>query len=57
MLSGCWIRTGMDIWRNQGSHSRQPQPGELGVGELDDKGIPETIEGYERLNAIPGCDG
>jgi len=30
----------------------QPQPGEAGVGALDDKGIPETIEGYERLNAI-----
>jgi len=30
----------------------QPQPGEAGVGELDDKGIPETIEGYQRLNAF-----
>jgi ABC-type sugar transport system permease subunit len=30
----------------------QPQPGEMGVGELDDDGIPESIEGYERLNAI-----
>jgi ABC-type sugar transport system permease subunit len=30
----------------------QPQPGEMGVGELDDKGIPKTIDGYERLNAI-----
>jgi ABC-type sugar transport system permease subunit len=30
----------------------QPQPGEAGIGELDDKGIPETIEGYQRLNAI-----
>src|SRR4030067_1954143 len=30
----------------------QPQPGELGVGELDAKGIPATIEGYQRLNAI-----
>jgi len=30
----------------------QPQPGEMGVGELDDKGIPKTIEGYQRLNAI-----
>lgn len=29
----------------------QPQPGEAGVGELD-KGIPETIQGYKRLNAI-----
>ena len=30
----------------------QPQPGALGIGELDDKGIPKTIEGYQRLNAI-----
>ena len=30
----------------------QPQPGEAGIGELDDKGIPKTIEGYQRLNAI-----
>jgi ABC-type sugar transport system permease subunit len=30
----------------------QPQPGEMGIGEFDDKGIPKTIEGYQRLNAI-----
>jgi ABC-type sugar transport system permease subunit len=30
----------------------QPQPGEIGIGELDERGIPKTIEGYERLNAI-----
>lgn len=30
----------------------QPQPGELGVGELDANGIPQKIEGYERLNAF-----
>lgn len=30
----------------------QPQPGEAGVGELDDNGIPTTIEGYSRLNRI-----
>jgi ABC-type sugar transport system permease subunit len=30
----------------------QPQPGESGIGQLDDRGIPETIEGYQRLNAI-----
>ncbi len=30
----------------------QLQTGEAGVGTLDDKGVPETIEGYERLNAI-----
>ncbi|NJN55844.1 MAG: hypothetical protein HC804_14515 [Anaerolineae bacterium] len=27
-------------------------PGEGGIGELDDKGIPSSIEGYERLNAL-----
>ena len=27
-------------------------PGEEGLGELDDKGVPVSIEGYERLNAI-----
>lgn len=30
----------------------QPQPGEMGVGELDNKGIPTTIEGYQRLNTL-----
>ncbi len=30
----------------------QPQPGELGIGELDADGIPQEIEGYERLNAF-----
>lgn len=30
----------------------QPQPGEAGIGELDSKGVPATIEGYQRLNAI-----
>jgi ABC-type sugar transport system permease subunit len=30
----------------------QPQTGEMGIGEFDDKGIPVTIEGYQRLNAI-----
>ena len=27
-------------------------PGENGIGELDDKGVPKTIEGYTRLNKI-----
>jgi ABC-type sugar transport system permease subunit len=27
-------------------------PGEAGVGELDEEGIPVTIEGYERLNRL-----
>ncbi|NIM92270.1 MAG: ABC transporter permease subunit [Anaerolineales bacterium] len=30
----------------------QPQPGEMGMGEFDSNDIPETIEGYQRLNAI-----
>ncbi len=30
----------------------QPQPGELGIGDLDGNAIPKTIEGYQRLNAI-----
>jgi ABC-type sugar transport system permease subunit len=30
----------------------QPQPGEFGIGDLDGNGIPRTIEGYQRLNAI-----
>jgi ABC-type sugar transport system permease subunit len=30
----------------------QPLPGEQGIGDLDSKGIPITIEGYQRLNAI-----
>lgn len=30
----------------------QPQPGEAGIGEFNDEGIPETIEGYNRLNTI-----
>jgi arabinogalactan oligomer/maltooligosaccharide transport system permease protein len=30
----------------------QPKLGEMGVGELDENGIPKSIEGYQRLNAI-----
>jgi ABC-type sugar transport system permease subunit len=30
----------------------QPPPGEMGIGELDDRGIPTTIDGYQRLNGI-----
>lgn len=30
----------------------QPQPGEAGLGELDSRGIPASLEGYQRLNAI-----
>ncbi len=28
------------------------QPGDPGIGEADSKGIPTTIEGYQRLNAL-----
>ncbi len=35
-----------------GEEIREVSPGEAGVGELDANGIPETIEGYNRLNAI-----
>ena len=31
---------------------QQHQTGEAGIGEFDDDGIPKTIEGYTRLNAI-----
>ena len=30
----------------------QPQPGEEGVGEFDDDGIPVSIEGYSKLNVL-----
>lgn len=30
----------------------QPVPGEAGVGELDEKGIPKDIEGYQRLSVL-----
>ncbi len=30
----------------------QPVPGQDGIGPLDAKGVPESIEGYQRLNAI-----
>ena len=30
----------------------QPKPGEMGVGALDENGVPESIEGYNRLNRI-----
>lgn len=36
----------------EGQTITQAEPGKMGVGELDSKGIPETIEGYERLNAL-----
>jgi ABC-type sugar transport system permease subunit len=35
-----------------GEEIRQVEPGEAGVGELDADGIPTSIAGYARLNAI-----
>jgi len=43
---------GIGYLAKPGQALTQPQPGEMGLGELDDKGIPESIEGYQRLNAI-----
>ena len=49
-----WLRDaeGIGYLAKQGEPLTQPQPGEAGVGEFDNKGIPETIVGYQRLNAI-----
>ena len=49
-----WLRDadGNGYLAKVGEPLTQPQPGESGIGELDDKGIPKTIEGYQRLNAI-----
>lgn len=35
-----------------GEPAREVTPGEAGIGPLDDDGIPQTIEGYERLSRI-----
>ena len=49
-----WLQDaeGIGYLAKQGEPLTQPQAGEEGVGELDGNGIPETIEGYQRLNAI-----
>jgi len=49
-----WLKDveGNGYLAKQGEPLTQPQSGEAGIGELDDKGIPKTIEGYKRLNAI-----
>ncbi len=49
-----WLRgpEGNGYLAIMGEPLTQPQPGEMGIGELDDKGIPKAIEGYQRLNAI-----
>jgi len=44
--------TGESYFAKVGETLTQPQPGEEGVGALDANGIPESIEGYQRLNAI-----
>ena len=47
-----WLRdtAGNGYLAKPGEPLTQPLPGEAGIGELDDKGIPITIEGYDRLN-------
>jgi len=49
-----WLKddAGNGYLAKPGEALTQPQPGESGIGELDDKGIPKNIEGYQRLNAI-----
>lgn len=49
-----WLQDaeGIGYLAKQGQPLTQPQVGEEGVGELDGNGIPEMIEGYQRLNAI-----
>ena len=48
-----WLQDeeGTGYLATQGELLTQPLPGEV-VGEYDGNGIPETIEGYQRLNAI-----
>ena len=36
----------------EAEHTLEVIPGENGIGELDDNGVPKTIEGYTRLNKI-----
>jgi ABC-type sugar transport system permease subunit len=49
-----WLKDaqGNGFLAKPGEPLSQPKPGESGVGELDSNGIPKTIEGYQRLNAI-----
>jgi len=49
-----WLKDedGASFLAKPGEPLTQPKPGEMGLGELDAKGIPVTIEGYQRLNAI-----
>ncbi len=43
---------GRGLLAKVGEEIREVSPGEEGVGDLDAKGIPTSIEGYTRLNAI-----
>jgi ABC-type sugar transport system permease subunit len=49
-----WLQdaSGNGYLAKPGAPLSQPKPGESGVGELDSKGIPTTIEGYQRLNVF-----
>jgi ABC-type sugar transport system permease subunit len=49
-----WLKDdqGKGYLAKPGEPLSQPQSGESGLGDLDSKGIPKTIEGYQRLNAI-----
>ena len=43
---------GIGYLAKPGEPLSQPQPGEEGVGDFDDSGIPASIDGYQKLNAI-----
>ncbi len=49
-----WLKdpAGNGFLAKPGEPLAQPLSGEMGVGALDGKGVPETIEGYQRLNPI-----
>ncbi len=49
-----WLQdsTGNGFLAKPGEPLSQPKPGESGVGQLDSKGIPTTIAGYQRLNVL-----
>jgi ABC-type sugar transport system permease subunit len=44
--------SGESFLAREGEPITQPQPGEAGVGELDDNGVPVSIEGYDKLNLL-----
>ena len=49
-----WLKdsAGNGYLAKPGAPISQPKPGESGVGELDAKGIPKTIEGYQRISTL-----